>query len=208
MEDATSVKAVTAFAEEILAGSGWQLDRVRQRSSRLDPPTYWTLFELSISKDETTRSLRMVAAGAFDDVAWQRLQHRLERTGEGRACDPVNGVGYPRLFPESQYAYWFYPYDPIMPNLPTAADPAAMASVLLGLDPDAAKAFAAAGRLQIERVRYIPEVSGILRYTINTGAGAVTIYGKVQPGNRGLRTHRVVGGLWGAAKDYDYHGLI
>jgi hypothetical protein len=208
MEDATSVEAVTAFAEEILAGSGWQLDRVRQRSSRLDPPTYWTLFELSISKDETTRSLRMVAAGAFDDVAWQRLQHRLERTGEGRACDPVNGVGYPRLFPESQYAYWFYPYDPIMPNLPTAADPAAMASVLLGLDPDAAKAFAAAGRLQIERVRYIPEVSGILRYTIDTGAGAVTIYGKVQPGNRGLRTHRVVGGLWGAAKDYDYHGLI
>ena len=50
MEDATSVEAVTAFAEEILAGSGWQLDRVRQRSSRLDPPTYWTLFELTISK--------------------------------------------------------------------------------------------------------------------------------------------------------------
>ena len=208
MEDATSVEAVTAFAEEILAGSGWQLDRVRQRSSRLDPPTYWTLFELSISKDETTRSLRMVAAGAFDDVAWQRLQHRLERTGEGRACDPINGVGYPRLFPESQHAYWFYPYDPIMPNLPTAADATAMAGVLLGLDSDAAAAFAAAGRLQIERVRYIPEVSGILRYTIDTGAGPITMYGKVQPGDRGLRTHRVVGGLWEAAREYDYEGLI
>ena len=208
MEDATSVEAVAAFAEEILAGSGWQLDRVRQRSSRLDPPNYWTLFEVSISKDDVTRNLRMVAAGAFDDAAWQRLQHRLERNNEGRACDPINGVGYPRLFPESQHAYWFYPYDPTMPTLPAAADPAAMAAVLLGLDHDAARAFAAAGRLEVERVRYIPEVGAILRYTIDTGAGNITIYGKVQPGDRGLRTHRVVGGLWQAAKDYDYEGLI
>lgn len=208
MEDATSVEAVTAFVEQILSGTGWEVDRVRQRSSRLDPPNYWTLFEVSITKDEVKRNLRMVAAGAFDDIAWRRLQHRLERFSGGRACDPIDGVGYPKLFPESQHAYWFYPFDPTMPNLPTAADPAAMAGVLLGLDPDAAKAFAAAGRLEIERVRYLPEVGAILRYTIDTGAGPVTIYGKVQPGDRGLRTHKVVGGLWQAAKDYDYEGLI
>jgi hypothetical protein len=95
-----------------------------------------------------------------------------------------------------------------MPNLPAAADPVAMAAVLLGLDPDDAEAFAAAGRLGIERVRYMPEVGAILRYTIDTGAGAITIYGKVQPGDRGLRTHRVVGGLWQAAKEFDYEGLI
>ena len=208
MEDATSVEAVSMFVDELLTGSGWQLDRVRQRSSRLDPPNYWTLFEVSISKDEETRSLRMVAAGAFDEVAWQRLQHRLERNSAGRACDPINGVGYPKLFPESQHAYWFYPYDPNMPNLPVAADPAAMAGVLLGLDQEAATAFAATGRLEVERVRYVPEVGAILRYTIDTGACPITIYGKVQPGDRGLRTHQVVGGLWQAAKDYEYEGLI
>ena len=208
MEDATSVEAVTAFVEEILAGSGWQLDRVRQRSSRLDPPNYWTLFEVSINKDGVTRSLRMVAAGAFDPTAWQRLQHRIERSSAGRACDPIDGVGYPRLFPESQHAYWFYPYDPNMPNLPVAADPAAMAGVLLGLDHEAATTFAATGRLEVERVRYVPEVGAILRYTIDTGAGPITIYGKVQPGGRGLRTHQIVGGLWQAAKQYEYEGLI
>src|SRR6266705_484331 len=112
MEDATSIEAVTAFVGDVLSGSGWQLDRVRQRSSRLDPPNYWTLFEVSVRKDEATRSLRMVAAGAFDAVAWERLQHRLEKSSGGRACDPLNGVGYPQLFPESQHAYWFYPYDP------------------------------------------------------------------------------------------------
>ena len=206
MEDATSDEVVSAFIEDLLAETGWQLDRIRQRSSRLDPPNYWTLFEVSISKDETTRKLRMVAAGAFDELAWQRLQKRLERHGEGRACDPINDVGYPRLFPESQHAYWFYPFDPAMPNLPSAADPATMARVLLGLDEPAAQAFAAAGRLDVERVRYVPEIGAILRYTIDTGAGSVTIYGKVQPGDRGLRTHRVVGGLWQAAKQYE--GLI
>lgn len=208
MEDATGLEAVTAFVEEILAGNEWQLDRVRQRSSRLDPPNYWTLFEVSISKDEAKRNLRMVAAGSFDAVAWQRLQHRLERSSNGRACDPIKGVGYPRLFPESQHAYWFYPFDPGMPNLPTAADPVAMARILLGLDETAAREFADAGRLEIERVRYVPEVGAILRYTIDTGAGPVTIYGKVQPGDRGLRTHRIVGGLWEAAKKYNYEGLI
>lgn len=208
MEDATSLEAVTAFVEEILAGNGWQLDRIRKRSSRLDPPNYWSLFEVSISKDETKRKLRMVAAGSFDAVAWQRLQHRLERSSNGHACDPIKGVGYPRLFPESQHAYWFYPFDPGMPNLPTAADPVAMARILLGLDETAAREFAAAGRLEIERVRYVPEVGAILRYTIETGAGPVTIYGKVQPGDRGLRTHRIVEGLWEAAKKYDYEGLI
>jgi hypothetical protein len=78
----------------------------------------------------------------------------------------------------------------------------------LGLDPAAAAAFAATGRLEIERVRYVPEVGAILRYTIDTGAGPITIYGKVQPGDRGLRTHQIVGGLWQAAKQYDYEGLI
>ncbi|HEY2597614.1 MAG TPA: hypothetical protein VGJ79_03955 [Candidatus Dormibacteraeota bacterium] len=208
MDEATSVEAVTAFVEELLEGSDWRLERVRQRTSRLDPPNYWTLFEVRISKDEDTRNLRMVAAGSFDADAWRRLQHRLERNGGGRACDPINGVGYPRLFPESQHAYWFYPFDPTMPNLPTAADPAAMAGVLLGLNPDASRAFAATGRLEIERVRYVPEVGAILRYTIDTGAGPITIYGKVQPGDRGLRTHQIVGGLWQAAKQYDYEGLI
>src|SRR3979490_1656056 len=97
MEEATSAEAVAAIFEELLAGSGWQLDRVRQGSSRLDPPNYWSLFEVRINKDEETRSLRMVAAGAFTEDAWRRLQHRLERNSAGQVCDPISGVGYPRL---------------------------------------------------------------------------------------------------------------
>jgi hypothetical protein len=206
MEQAISQASVTAFLEEVLNGTGWQVDRVRQRTSRLDPPDYWALFEVSINKAEEKRQLRMVARGAFEEDAWLRVRSRLERCGGNRVCDPIDGVGYPRIFPESQHAYWFYPFDPTMPNLPQAADPATMASVLLGLDEEAAQAFASAGRLSVERVRYMPEIGAILRYTIDTGAGSITMYGKVQPGDRGLRTYRVVDGLWEAAKKHE--GLL
>jgi hypothetical protein len=208
MEQSTSEDSVSAFVEEVLQGTGWQLDRIRERSSRLDPPeSYWTLFEVTVTKGELERKLRMVARGAFDPDAWDRFRNRIERHGgSDQPCDPIDGVGYPRLFPESQHAYWFYPYDPSMPNLPSAADPATMAGVLLGLDERAAEAFAAAGRLEIERVRYVPEVAAILRYTIDTGAGSINIYGKVQPGDRGLRTYQVVNGLWQAAQQYE--GLL
>ena len=206
MEQATSEASVSAFVEEVLAGTGWQLDRVRERSSRLDPPNYWTLFEVSVSRGGVERKLRMVARGAFDPGAWEKFSDRVNRYAGQRPCDPIHGVGYPRLFPESQHAYWFYPYDPAMHKLSSAADPATMAGILLGLDAQAAEAFAAAGRLDIERVRYVPEVGAILRYTIDTGAGSITIYGKVQPGDRGLRTYRIVDGLWQASKQYE--GLL
>lgn len=208
VEEATSEASVRAFVDEALSGTGWGIDKLRRRSSRLDPPvSWWTAYEITVSKEEATRKLRMIARGAFDPAAWERFAARIERHGgSNRACDPINGVGYPRLFPESQHACWFYPYDPMMPNLPSAADPATMAGILLGLDEHAAQAFADAGRLKVERVRYLPEVGAILRYTIDTGAGSITIYGKVQPGDRGLRTHRIVDGLWQAAKQYE--GLL
>src|SRR5882672_12237976 len=188
MDEATDKAAVTAFAEEILTGTGWSLERVRRRSSRFEPPDwYWTQFDILINKDEDERRLRLVAKGALNTAAWERLSERLTLQGGDRPCDPINGLGYPRLFPETQHAYWFYPYDPTMPSLPLANDPVRMASVLLGIE-DAGDVIAASRRLQIERVRYLPEVGAILRYTIDNGAALSTVYGKVQPGGRGLRT--------------------
>jgi hypothetical protein len=115
-------------------------------------------------------------------------------------------VGYPRLFPETQHAYWFYPFDPAMPNLPAAADPVRMASVLLGPQAQTTDVLAASGRLAIERVRHVPEVGAILRYTMSTPAAKLDLYGKVQPDNRGLRTYRIVQKLWEAASRYPGYG--
>ena len=207
MLEATSEETVGAFAADVLDGTGWQIDKVRKRSSRLEPPDrYWTMFEISVSKDALARQLRLVARGAFDEQAWGELSDRLERHGAGGPCDPIDGLGSPRLFPESQVAYWFYPYDPALPGLPGAADPATMARVLLGQGSDFEPAADGMPKLEVERVRYVPEVAAILRYRFETSAGPVTMYGKVQPGDRGLRAHRIVEGLWRAGQRFE--GLI
>ncbi len=202
MDAATSQESVAAFVEETLAGSGWQLDRVRRRGTRLEPPDwYWTTFALDINKDGEERSLRLVAKGALNPAAWEKLKARLSDAST-HPCDPIEGVGTPRLFPDTQHAYWFYPYDPRMPDLPLATDPVRVASILFGFDEDATAVLALARRIAIERVRYTPEIGAILCYTIDLGGQATKIYGKVQPGHRGLRTYRIVQGLWRAAARY------
>src|SRR6202022_4045962 len=202
MDEATSEDSVRAFVQELVEPSGWQIGSVRRRASRFEPPDwFWTAFAITINKKDEERDLRMVAKGALNPEAWERLSERLLRHGAGNRCDPIDGVGHPVLFPDTQHAYWFYPFDPSMPNWPWANDPVRMAAVLLGQDDDLPSIIAASRRLTIARVRYTPEVGAILRYKLDM-PGKPVIYGKVQPGDRGLRTSRVVEGLWRAAAQH------
>ena len=203
MDEATDKAAVAAFVEELLTGTGWSLEKVRRKSSRFEPPDwYWTQFDIHVNKDEEERKLRLVAKGALNLAAWERLSERLIRHGAGQPCDPIDGLGYPRLFPETQHAYWFYPFDPTMPNLPSANDPVRMTGVLLGQQGETAEVLSASSRLEINTVRYVPEVGAILQYAMDTPAAKLNVFGKVQPGHRGLRTYRIVEGLWEASKRY------
>lgn len=199
MLEATDEPVVGKFVAGVLGDSGWQVESLRKRSSRLSPPEgYWAMYEILISKNEDERSLRLVARGAFDPLAWDRLCANLARY-EGERCDPINGIGFPRLFHDEQVAFWFYPFDPALPGLPSAADPATMTSVLLGLRDNAYLPYESPPQLDIERVRYTPEIGAILKYTLQTSGGPMSIYGKVQPGDRGLRAQRIVEGLWRAS---------
>ena len=204
MDEATSEESVVAYLEELLSGTGWNIDRVRRRSSRLEPPdSYWSMFSIDINKDEEERNLRLVAKGALHDAAWQDLSARLMQAGAGRGPDPISGLGYPTLFPESRHAYWFYPFDPTLSKLPLANDPVRIAHLLMGLESSPTRDILGAARLiDIERVRYVPEIGAILRYTVDAPGFPAKVYGKVQPGNRGLRTFRVVQGLWRTAEKY------
>jgi len=203
MDAATSEDSVLGFVDEVLRGTGWQVSSIRRSGNKLEPPdSYWSLFKVDICKDAEERSLRLVAKGALNSEAWEKLSERLIRHGAGRPCDPIDGVGYPRLFPQTQHAFWFYPFDPGMPNLPQANDPVRMAALLHGEDANTKDILATAGRLRIERVRYVPEVGAIMRYTLDNDGTPSTMYGKVQPGGRGWRTYQAVDGLWRAAAQY------
>src|ERR1700719_1047789 len=134
MQEATSSEAVTGFARDDAAGTGWEVAGVRRRASRLEPPhAYWVIFEVTIKKDEEERKLRLVARGAFDSNSWGHLKERLEREAAGRPCDPVGYIGYPHIIEDSQLAYWFYPFDLALPGLPWAADAETMWRVLSDL---------------------------------------------------------------------------
>src|SRR6202140_5287113 len=62
MDEATDKASVAAFVEQLLDGSGWELEVVRRRSSKLEPPDfYWAQFDVHINKDEDERLLRVVA---------------------------------------------------------------------------------------------------------------------------------------------------
>src|SRR6266851_3887511 len=118
MLEATDEPLVGDFVAGALGDSGWRVESLRKRSSRLFPPDgYWAMYEIRIRKDEEERPLRLVARGAFERQAWDRLSANLSRY-EGEPCDPINGIGFPRLFPASQHAFWFYPFDPTLPGLP------------------------------------------------------------------------------------------
>ena len=201
MEEATSPEAVAEFAERKLAGTGWQLTRTRKRATRLEPPqAYWVIYELTINKDEEERKLRLVARGAFDSAAWENLREQLLRHGHGWPCDPIGSVGYPEILEDLQLAYWFYPFDLAMPALPRAADARTMWDVLGGLDGVTEHGLAEVDTLHVERIRYTPEISAILRYDFQSARrGDASVYGKVQPGRRGLRTYRIEEALWNAS---------
>src|SRR5207244_7537919 len=108
----------------------------------------------------------MVDEVGLSAAACEKVEARLSDAST-RPCDPIEGVGTPRLFPDTQHAYWFYPYDPRMPDLPLATDPVRVASILFGFDEDATAVLALARRLTIERVRYTPEIGAILCYIVD-----------------------------------------
>src|ERR1700686_5643424 len=53
MDEATDKASVTAFVEDVLAGTGWEIDAVRRRASSLDAPDWsWTQFRITLNKNE------------------------------------------------------------------------------------------------------------------------------------------------------------
>src|SRR5437879_9768436 len=119
MEAATDKESVAAFVEETLAGSGWEVESIRHRVDRVDPPnSYWSVFAVEIYKDGEERDLRLVATGALTPETWEQLAVRLERHGAGNPCDPITGIGSPRLFADTWHACGCSPSDLALSSRP------------------------------------------------------------------------------------------
>ena len=67
MLEATDEPAVGAFVADVLKDSGWEIESLRKRSSRLSPPDgYWAMYEVGIpASQQRMRLLHNQAIGAL-----------------------------------------------------------------------------------------------------------------------------------------------
>jgi hypothetical protein len=105
------------------------------------------------------------------------------------------------MFDDTQHCIWFFPTDPNLTSLDRAADPLEMRRVFRNHKGDLLDYPGRITEVGVELARYLPEIAAILRYDIEAvpQAAAKTIFGKVQPFNRGEESHRVMTEIWKAA---------
>jgi len=226
IQEATNTAAVTGYLEErVLPGTDWTLLEVKRRYSRLEPPeAYWAMYRIKLGRGEPImpeadeeldedapepeplypeeRELRLVARAAFKPDVWEHLAGRIQGLYGNRHLDPLDGHGYPVLFPDTQHAFWFYPVDPSMPTLAAAASPSRVLRLFRSLKRGLLDAPARITGVDVKLARYVPEINGIFEYQVHTNPQAASkrVFGKVQSGHRGRRTHEVMSALWEVAK--------
>jgi hypothetical protein len=148
------------------------------------------------------RELRLVARGVFDERLWAEYRARIENQYGRTQGDPLAGTAGPEIFDASQHCVWFFPVDPNMPTLQRAADPLEMRRLFRNHKGELLQYPGRITDVKVELSRYLPEITAILRYEVETvpqAAGRI-VFGKVQPFNRGAESHRVMSEIWKAAQ--------
>lgn len=197
VQRATRTSVVERFVRELCEGTGWAPVSVRRRGVRLDPPVaYWASYRVRLqrerkgSREPDERRLLLVARACFAAQDWAVLREQLLEDSGGQPCDPLTGIGWPVLFDRTQHAFWFYPYDPALPTLAAADDPRRLRPLLA----PRYSAKTPPARIGVDVVRYVPESSAALRYTVRGRPGTAerTVYGKLYRGRGGLALHETM----------------
>jgi hypothetical protein len=148
------------------------------------------------------RELRLVARGIFDSDQWTAYRDRVAAQYRDRPDQPLEGRSRPEMFDDTQHCIWFFPTDPNTTSLGRAADPLEMRRIFRNHKGSLLEYPGRITEVKVELARYLPEISAILRYDVETvpKAAEKTIFGKVQPFGRGEETQRVMLEIWKAAQ--------
>lgn len=194
--------AMTALLTEEIIGPvlpSVHVKKVRTASGRRfeAPRSLWNVYEaeLELPGSVDVRQLFWTRT-VFDDADCDHYRDRIAWTLRHRNGNPLDPQGYARELTGRNTFLFFFPTDPTFPSLPTVFDPVAMAPLLQAhfkhLRPDAT-----IGSITAERVKYLPEISCIVRYQADIGEDRpLIIYGKVQHSRRGAFTYDVMKALW------------
>ncbi len=161
------------------------------------PRVLWNVYEAEIELPGGTELRPLFWTKAFfNDEACEDYRHRISWVLRHRNGNPLDPQGHAKFFPDMGLFVFFFPTDPTFPALPTVFDPDAMMPVLdphfKYLRPDAT-----VRSLRAVRVKYLPEISCIVKYEADIGEERpLSIYGKVQHSRRGAFTYDVMKALW------------
>ena len=176
-----------------------RVKKVRTKEGRRfeAPRVLWNVYEASLEMPGVPEVRPLLWTKAFfDDQECERYRARNEGLLNKLAGNPLDPRGYARFFPDLNLFLFFFPADPIFPAMPRVFDAAAMNPVLNDhfrrLRHDVA-----IQSVEAVRVKYLPEISCILRYDATIGEDRpLSIYGKVQHSRRGQLTYDVMKALW------------
>jgi aminoglycoside phosphotransferase (APT) family kinase protein len=175
-----------------------QVKKVRTRHGRRfeAPRVLWNVYEaeLEMPGGDTINRLFWTKA-FFEEALCEQYQARVKRLPEAQNGNPLDPRGYAHFFPDIHLFLFFFPTDPVYRKLGTVFDAQAMRPLLL---PHYGRLFKGeVNSLEAVRVKYLPEVSCIVRYEADLGTDQpALIYGKEQHSRRGALTYEVMRALW------------
>jgi aminoglycoside phosphotransferase (APT) family kinase protein len=161
------------------------------------PRVLWNVYNARLKLPDGSEVQRLFWTKVyFQDADCEHYRARVAHLLDDSSRNPLDDRGYGRFFPDLNMFLFFWPLDPAFPALGAVNDPESMSSVLSPhvrhLDPTAAFR-----GIECIRVKYLPEISCIVRYDIDVGRDQpLSIYGKVQHSGRGKLTFEVMRCLW------------
>ncbi len=165
---------------------------------RLEAPrVLWNVYEATLETPEGSEVRPLFWTKAFfEDGDCTEYRESVGRLLSGRGGNPLDPRGFAQFIPEHNLFLFFFPSDPVFPALRTVFDAVAMKPLLVGHF-ERLQSGTSQQTINCIRVKYLPEISCIVRYEANPGVEKpLAIYGKVQHSKRGALTYEVMKALW------------
>jgi len=176
-----------------------QVKKVRTKEGRRfeAPRILWNVYEATLELPGGVEAKKLFWTKVFfDDADCAKYLERNSRLLGSQNGNPLDPSGYAHHFKDLNLFLFFFPVDPVFPSLGMFLDPERALPILAPhfsqLRPDAT-----VQKLSCERVKYLPEISLIVRFDGDTSEDKpLRIYGKFQHSRRGEFTYNVMKALW------------
>lgn len=176
-----------------------QVKKVRTKEGRRfeAPRVLWNVYEATLELPGGVESKKLFWTKAFfESEECERYRQRISRVLAQQNGNPLDPHGYARFFEDLNLFLFIFPVDPVFPAFQTFTD-SVLALPILAPHFEHLRPGVVIDNLAVERVKYLPEISMIVRFDAGVGGDEqLSIYGKFQHSRRGQFTYEVMRALW------------